>query len=122
MDRALTNIQESLVLLLTIMSPFTLANFWQGMDIYCNIEDYNVRIDRKGCDSESFEVKACLGVCRSYELPLQHSPYFRTACQLCRTKEIERKMFYLMNCEREEDKVVFIDSALSCSCRTSKCV
>ena len=98
------------------------GHLWNDVEIFCNLEKYKVKIDREGCAKEQyFPVKACLGNCRSLEKPLQDVPFFRSACQMCKATKINKLRFTLDNCDTGIDNIVFIDSAVQCACRTSKC-
>ena len=92
----------------------------QSIEVFCKVEDYRVKIEREGCKTNHFLVKACLGNCRSYEVPLQDVPYFTPKCQTCTASEFTNKKFQLTNYTGVE-KTVVIESAVSCSCKTSPC-
>lgn len=105
-----------------ITSTAVEGTLWKDMDIFCNLEDYSVKIDREGCDRQYFPVKACLGNCRSFEKPLQDNPFFMSACQLCQTTKINKYQFSLNRCDEGVDRTVIIESAVECACITSTCV
>ena len=94
----------------------------QSIEVFCRVQDYRVKIEREGCQTNHFTVKACLGNCRSFELPLQDVPYFTSKCQTCTASEFTNKKFQLTNCTNPYvERSVVIESAVSCSCKTSPC-
>lgn len=86
------------------------------VEVFCNIHDYNYYVQRDGCYPEYFTIKACLGNCPSYVLPLQDVPFFQSKCQTCRATALETKRFHLRDCEDGVERRVLIDSAIYCEC------
>lgn len=99
------------------------SNVWYSkeIDVFCEKEDYSVQVEHPGCPSQDFLVKACLGNCRSFELPIQNSPFFKSKCETCRAKHTEKKAFRLHGCAPGVNTLVHIESALSCECTLFEC-
>ena len=111
------------ILLLSIWISTVDSDPWsrQSIEVFCKAEDYNVKVRRQGCETQNFNVKACLGNCRSFDQPLQDVPFFTSRCQLCKADVVTKKKFSLDRCNDNMDKSVFIESAVTCSCITSEC-
>ena len=111
------------LLILLVCMGFVSGDPWsrQHIPIFCQQHDYKVRVEREGCDSNHFIVKACVGNCRSFEQPLQDVPYFTSRCQLCKAATFVKEKFELQGCTQGVDSTVLIQSASSCSCITGEC-
>ena len=92
-----------------------------NMKAYCHKEQYKKTIEKLGCRKESFQISACLGLCRSYTEPLPHQPYFKNHCQCCQFTQQEVKQLRLSDCDPGVDPVIKIASAIGCDCQTNKC-
>ena len=112
-----------LVIMVVMFTECYMADVWNknDIDIFCNLEEYGVKVERPGCPAQEFLVKACLGNCRSFELPIQQSPYFQSKCETCRAEKTEKVMHVLQGCDAGVDRTVYIDSAVSCKCSVFEC-
>lgn len=108
-----------------LISSFTsdsqAVNLFASYGVYCNAENYTKQISHVGCSSEHVIVRACLGTCSSYSLPLPHRPYFKSVCHCCKASGLQERAFTLKKCDPGVTSPVFrIQSATTCSCSTCR--
>ena len=105
-----------------ISSGIASESFWERNNInsYCEVRQYPKEVLRPGCEQEILHVKACFGVCRSFQRPLQDVPFFEGICQNCRAVSTKTKHFQLSTCNSEVSSDVYIEEAVHCSCSNSE--
>ena len=97
------------------------GNPWEGMKIYCKVEQYNLLAEKPGCTPQRFRVAACLGLCTSYVQLTANLPYMITHCKCCRAKTTVKKSFTFSTCNPGVDRTIEIDSATECACQRTNC-
>ena len=104
-------------------SCVTASDPWvaQQIEVFCDKQQYRKKVERQGCDDQSFIVEACLGNCRSYQKILTHAPHFQSQCSSCKPTRTEYKKFTFTRCNTGVDDKISIESALSCSCQAIVC-
>ena len=100
----------------TLVITSVAANPFDKYVVYCKAEDFRKYVSRSGCDSRYVTVRACLGTCASYALPLSYSPFFTPVCHCCKAVGKEWKNINLMNCSPGVDPLIRLESATSCGC------
>ena len=92
-----------------------------NMKIYCNAYLENRTISVEGCRKENVLVMSCLGLCRSYAVVLPSHPYFASKCQCCKHTGVVTRFLTLKDCNPGMERTVRVESAVGCSCQTTKC-
>lgn len=106
------------VLLLASLHSCQSYNPFAQFGVYCNRQVYGKQVTKKGCDSKYTEVKACLGTCASYAIPLSHPPYFKRKCECCKPSLTSVKIVSLENCDPGVSPLVQVESAENCQCHS----
>ena len=102
---------------LALISSSTSYNPFEKFGVYCKPETYTRPVTKSGCGSQKVRVKACLGTCASYTLPLDHSPHFKKVCECCKPSSTQMVTFNLPDCQSGISPIVQVESAVQCKCK-----